>query len=128
MELRRAARYPVHLECTASSRHGRAARLSGRTVNASHRGVLVSFGEIGPSAQLPVLGEHLRIVLKLPEEPRFRQCWVDCMCRVVRVDEKAEAHLVAFAVQRYWFRPSLEGASEEPWPGDPGASGPDGPF
>jgi hypothetical protein len=127
MDLRRADRYPVQLECTASSPDSHAARLSGWTVNASRLGVLVSFRETWALAQVPVIGERVRIVLNLPAEPRSRPCSVDCLCQVVRVHEKADTHLVAFAVQRYCFRPSVQCAAEKLRPGDPGASGLAGP-
>ncbi len=123
MDLRRAARYPVQLECTANPLDNRAARWSGWTVNASRLGVLVSFRETGASAQVPVMGERVRIVLKLPAEPRSRPCSVDCLCQVVRVAEKVDAHLVALAVQRYCFRPAVQCAAEKLRPGDPGAAG-----
>ena len=125
-ELRRAERYPVQLECTASSLDSRAASLTGRTVNASRLGVLVSFGEPGASARAPVMGERVRIFLKLPEELGSRPCSVDCLCQVVRVDEKLDAHLIAFALQRYQFRPSVPSAPQEPCPLYPQASAPGG--
>jgi hypothetical protein len=77
----------------------------------SNCGVLVS---LDAAERLPAaveVGEPARLVLELPHAPYFRGCWLDCMCRVVRVDEQAGAHLVAFDVKRYHFRPSSENAS-----------------
>lgn len=127
MELRRADRYPVQLECTVNPLQRRAIIMSGRTVNASRLGFLVSFYEAAASAQAPVVGDRVRLVLKLPEEPSSRPCSVDCLCQVVRVDGQTDAHLVAFELQRYQFRPSVPSAPQGPYPLYPRASGPIGP-
>jgi flavin reductase (DIM6/NTAB) family NADH-FMN oxidoreductase RutF len=77
-------------------------------------GVLVSFDAAErPSAPAEV-GELVRLFLQLPQAPYVRGCWLDCMCRVVRVVEQAGAHLVAFDVKRYHFRPSPLHASAGP--------------
>jgi hypothetical protein len=74
-------------------------------------GVLVS---LAAAERLPAaveVGEPARLVLELPQAPYFRGCWLDCMCRVARVVEQTGAHLVAFDVKRYHFRPSPLNAS-----------------
>ncbi len=114
MELRRGTRYPVDLECRLSPCLTPAANLPGRTVNMSSSGVLVSFDA---AARLPAtakVGEIARVVMELPRAPCFRGYWLDCLCRVVRVEEHAGAHLVAFNVKRSHFRPSPRNAPAGP--------------
>jgi hypothetical protein len=91
-----------------------AASFTGQTVNMSRCGVLVSFDAAeGLPAKVDV-GDLARLVLELPRVPYFRGCWLDCTCRVVRVDELAGARLTAFEVKRYHFRPSALNAPAGP--------------
>jgi hypothetical protein len=80
----------------------------------SRCGVLVSFDAAERLPAKAEVGELARLVLELPQVPYFRGCWLDCMCRVVRMDEHADAHLVAFDMKRYRFRPSPQNASAGP--------------
>jgi len=114
MELRQSTRYPVELECKVSPCLTPAASLTARTVNMSRGGVLVSFAAAEALPTMTEIGELAQVVLELPQVPYFRGCWLDCMCRVVRMDELADAHLVAFDVKRYRFRPSPQSASAGP--------------
>ena len=114
MELRRGKRYPVQLECRVSPCLTPAASLPGQTVNMSNCGVLVS---VDAAEHLPAkaeVGELARLVLELPRAPYFRGCWLDCICRVVRVDERAGGQVVAFDVKRYHFRPPPQNAAVGP--------------
>jgi hypothetical protein len=114
MELRRGSRYPVQLECRVSPCLTPTASLPGRTVNMSRCGVLVSFDAAEPLPTMTEVGKLAQVVLELPQVPYFRGCWLDCMCRVVRMDEHTDAHLVAFDVKRYRFRPSPQNSSAGP--------------
>jgi len=69
---------------------------------------------LGSCFRVAQVGAHARVVLELLRVPYFRECWLDCMCRVVRVDEQAGAHVVAFEVQRYHFLPFPQSASADP--------------
>ena len=114
MELRRGTRYPVELECRLSPCLTPAANLPGRTVNMSSRGVLVSFDAAERLPAMAEVGEIARVVLELPRAPYFRGYWLDCLCRVVRMEEHAGSHLVAFDVKRYHFRPPPQNAPAGP--------------
>lgn len=114
MEMRRGSRYPVQLECRLSPCLTSAASIPGRTVNMSSCGVLVSFDAAERLPATAEVGDVARLVLELPQAPYFRGCWLDCMCRVVRVAEQAGALLVAFDVKRYHFRPSPLNAPASP--------------
>jgi flavin reductase (DIM6/NTAB) family NADH-FMN oxidoreductase RutF len=114
MELRRGTRYPVQLECTLSPCFTPAASLPGWTVNMSNCGILVSLDAAERLPPTAGVGEYAQVALELTRGPYLRECWLDCMCRVVRVDEQAGAHLVALDVRRYHFRPSPQNASAGP--------------
>ena len=106
MERRRGTRYPVRLDCRVSSFSETTASISGQTLNMSKCGVLISLNGTGPLPAVLEVGERVRVLLELPHVPYFRGCWLDCGCQVVRVVDQTDAHLVAFEVKRYQFRPS----------------------
>jgi hypothetical protein len=114
MELRRGVRYPVELDCRVSGLPERGAGITGKTVNMSRCGVLVSFGRGRFSSETLKPGDAARVVLELPDAPYFRGCWLDCTCRAVRVEELPEGNRMAFDVVRYRFRPSPRTDSKKP--------------
>jgi hypothetical protein len=112
VERRRRHRYPVRLGCRVTPLMEPAATFSGETLNMSSRGLLVSL--VGTLVQPATLrtGRLARVVLDLPRVPYFRDCWLACVCRVVRGEEKDSVHMLAFEVLRYRFSPSPGTASE----------------
>ena len=104
-ESRRGVRYPVELDCRVSTRSDPKRPSSGRTVNVSRCGVLVSFDRGGSAWVRPEVGDPARVMLELPNASQIRGCCVECMCRVARVHDRPGAHSVAFDVVRYRFRP-----------------------
>jgi len=103
VELRRATRYPVHLDCSEHFDSAGPTSLSGQTVNMSSRGILVSFA--GALPVTPRIAEVAHVVVELPQARYNRECWLHCACHVVRVAGWPEARMVALEVQRYHFRP-----------------------
>jgi hypothetical protein len=110
MESRRGTRYPVHLDCKLSLLREPDAAFAGQTLDMSSCGVLVTWDGAGRPPAVPGVGELARVVVELPQAPFFRGCWLDCACRVVRVEEHADVHRVALDVRRYQFRPATEDA------------------
>jgi hypothetical protein len=104
MESRRGVRYPVELDCTVSSMAPANVSISGKTINMSNRGMLLEFPRAGaPLAALGV-GDLARVIVELPGVPYFRQCSLDCMCRVVRYEDTSDCFRLALSVWRHYFR------------------------
>ncbi len=102
-ELRRSTRYEVQLHCQASSPFRAFERLSGVTANVSRNGLLLRLeGEAGQRA-MPQLGHAARIVLRLPGGPSPEPRYVECLGRVVRVEQHEDAPAVAFEFRRFQF-------------------------
>lgn len=102
-ELRRSTRYDVQLPCQASSPFKAFDRLSGVTANVSRNGLLLRLvGDPAPRT-LPQLGHAARIVLRLPGEPSTEPRYVECLGRVVRVEEREDGRSVAFEFRRFQF-------------------------
>ena len=108
MESRRGNRYPVHLDCKLSLLREPEAAFAGQTLDMSSCGVLVTLDAAGFPPAVPAVGELARVVVELPQAPYFRGCWLDCACRVVRVEQHADAHRLALDVRRYRFRPATQ--------------------
>ena len=102
-ELRHKVRYDIQLPCEASSPFKAFDRLRGVTANVSRHGVLLLIERGATPGVMPRLGHAARILLRLPrsEEPRAR--YVECLGRVVRLEDREDARAVAFEFQRFEF-------------------------
>ena len=114
-ELRRSLRYDVQLPCQASSPFRAFDRLRGVTANVSRNGLLLRLeGDPAPRA-MPQLGHAARILLRLPGGAESRARFVECLGRVVRVEEREDARAVAFEFRRFQFsegEPPADDAAE----------------
>jgi hypothetical protein len=104
IDLRRGTRYLVQLLCRVTSPLQAFGDLSGMTLNMSRSGVLISFPEAGPRQVIPNIGAPARILVELPHPPQSSPRCLDCLGRVVRVDQRDAACHVAFVVRRFEFR------------------------
>jgi hypothetical protein len=104
IDTRRGVRYAVQLTCKVSSPLQFFNELSGVTMNMSRCGLLALFGEAAIRQPQPLVGTPVRITLKLPCAHGKSARRLECLGRVVRVNEEHAPLQVAFALQRYQFQ------------------------
>jgi len=87
VERRRGKRYLLRLACRVTSWDGHFEEARGTTTDISRTGVRVSFADEAAPLQLHI-GETACVLVDLPENPCFTPRQLECMCRVVRIEDK----------------------------------------
>ncbi len=102
-DLRRSLRYDVQLPCQASSPFRAFDVLRGVTANMSRNGLLLRLEPTSRSRTMPQLGHAARILLRLPGPAAALGRCVECLGRVVRVEDGGDTSSVAFEFRRFQF-------------------------
>jgi len=110
-EQRRNLRFEVHLSCEIWSPFQAFDMLSGVTVNMSRIGLLFSPEDPLEARLLPQVGHAARIVLQLPGSGQGRGRRVECLGRVVRLEEPENSRRIAIEFRRYQFTADPPGPS-----------------
>ncbi len=106
---RRNARYEVQLPCEVWSPFRAFEKLAGVTLNMSRVGLLFSVGEAVETHLLPQIGHAARIVVQLPGRgPEQGRC-VECLGRVVRLEEQEDSRRIAIEFRRHQFTECADG-------------------
>jgi len=100
---RRGKRYEVGLPCRLFSPFQAFEKLSGVTVNMSRNGVLLAIEQNVDPERSPQVGHAARIVLQLPGSGREKGRYVECMGRVVRIEDKPNLMRIALEFRRFEF-------------------------
>jgi hypothetical protein len=102
-DLRRSLRYDVQLPCQAISPFRAFDRLRGVTANMSRNGILLRVEGDAQPRTMPQLGHAARIMLKLPGTTSPHGRFVECLGRVVRIEQRDNSQCVAFEFRRFQF-------------------------
>ncbi|HSW50214.1 MAG TPA: PilZ domain-containing protein [Bryobacteraceae bacterium] len=102
-EQRRNLRFEVNLPCELWSPFQAFDMLSGVTVNMSRIGLLFSPDDPLEGRLLPQVGHAARVVLQLPGSGQGRGRCVECLGRVVRLEEQEDSRRIALEFRRYQF-------------------------
>jgi hypothetical protein len=90
VERRRGKRYLLRLACRVTSWDGHFEEMLGTTTDMSRTGVRVVFlDEVAP-LKLHI-GETACVLVDLPRSPYFTPRKLECICRVVRIEDKDPA-------------------------------------
>ena len=108
---RRNTRFEVHLPCELWSPFQAFDMLSGVTVNMSRIGLLFSPEDPLEGRLLPKVGHAARVVLQLPGSGQRRGRCVECLGRVVRLEEQENSRRIALEFRRYQFTADNPGPS-----------------
>lgn len=114
-ERRRGYRFDMRLTCRVSFPRKASDKVSGTTQDVSRSGLLILFPE-NELPKVPAVGDMARIVLDLPKAPDSSPKCLDCMARVVRINDAELGHrLVAFEVRsmRFTGRNEPDSSGEE---------------
>jgi len=100
---RRNARYEVQLRCEVLSPFRAFDKLAGVTLNMSRVGLLFSLKEAEEGHVLPQIGHAARIMVQLPGPGRKPGRCVECLGRVVRLEEQDDSRRIAIEFRRHQF-------------------------
>ena len=110
-EQRRNPRFDVHLPCELWSPFRAFDTLSGVTVNMSRVGLLFSPEQDLAGCLLPQVGHAARVVLQLTGSGQESARCVECLGRVVRLEEEESSRRIALEFRRYQFTDHPAGAA-----------------
>lgn len=96
-------RFDVRLQCELWSPFRAFDTLSGVTVNMSRVGLLFSPEHSLEGRLLPQVGHAARVVLQLPGPADVSARCVECLGRVVRLEEEEDSRRIALEFRRYQF-------------------------
>ena len=100
---RRNLRFDVRLPCELWSPFRAFDTLSGVTLNMSRVGLLFSPEQDLEGRLLPQVGHAARVVLRLPGSGQDSARCVECLGRVVRLEEEEDSRRIALEFRRYQF-------------------------
>ena len=117
LDARRAMRFPIRLACHVGPSSRPSDELPGITLNMSRNGLLATFEQREFMQSLLELGGTARVIVELPGSANLPRRCLECMGRVVRVEQGPASQKVAFELERLEFRdaPSVS-TDEEPEP------------
>jgi c-di-GMP-binding flagellar brake protein YcgR len=106
---RRNARYEVQLPCEVMSPFRAFDKLAGVTLNMSRVGLLFYLEEAAEGRLLPQIGHAARIVVQLPDSGREPGRCIECLGRVVRLEEQDNSRRIAIEFRRHQFTDGAAG-------------------
>jgi len=106
---RRNARYEVLLRCEVLSPFSAFDSLAGVTLNMSRVGLLFCPEVAAESRLLPQVGHAARVVVELPGAGGEPGRCVECLGRVVRLEEQEDSPRIAIEFRRHQFTDSAAG-------------------
>ncbi len=118
LDARRAMRFPIRLACHVAPPSQVLDELPGITLNMSRNGLLATFEQREFMQSLLELGGTARVIVELPGSANLPRRCLECMGRVVRVEQGPASQKVAFELERLEFRdapsvPTDEGSEPE---------------
>lgn len=100
---RRGQRFRMRLNCRVSFPRNALETLSGITRDVSRSGLLILLEDSEPSTA-PAVGDMARVMVELPQSAESSPRCLDCVARVLRIDETENGtRTIAFEVRRMRF-------------------------